>query len=56
MGGRLNGERGGSGDATDPGFLKACGLMAASGVIVTISQKSVIDEVVERLYALAPAN
>ena len=42
------------GDATDPGFLKACGLMAASGVIVTISQKSVIDEVVEVVRQLRP--
>jgi CPA2 family monovalent cation:H+ antiporter-2 len=34
------------GDATNPAFLKSCGLMTASAVIVTIHDHAAIDEIV----------
>jgi CPA2 family monovalent cation:H+ antiporter-2 len=42
------------GDATEPGFLEACGLMQATGVIITIQSHIAIDEVVGRIRALRP--
>ena len=42
------------GDATSPAFLKACGLIEASGVIVTIHTKSLIDEVVRAVRKAKP--
>ena len=42
------------GDATSPAFLKACGLIEASGVIVTIHTKSLIDEVVREVRKAKP--
>lgn len=42
------------GDATNPAFLKACGIMDASGVIVTIHTRSLIDEVVREVRKLRP--
>lgn len=42
------------GDATEPGFLEACGLMQTTGVIITIQSRSAIDAVVERIRAVRP--
>lgn len=42
------------GDATNPAFLKACGLMEASGVIVTIHTLTGIDAVVREVRKLRP--
>jgi CPA2 family monovalent cation:H+ antiporter-2 len=40
------------GDATNPEFLKSCGLMEAAAVIVTINQPEGIDEIVTQVRAL----
>ncbi|MEH2532197.1 CPA2 family monovalent cation:H+ antiporter-2 [Bradyrhizobium sp. AZCC 1588] len=40
------------GDATNPEFLKSCGLMEAAAVIVTINQPESIDEIVAQVRAL----
>jgi monovalent cation:H+ antiporter-2, CPA2 family len=40
------------GDAKAPDFLKACGLMEASGVIVTIHDPATIDEIVRQVREL----
>lgn len=40
------------GDATLPEFLKACGVMEAKAVIVTVSAADAIDEVVRQVRAL----
>jgi CPA2 family monovalent cation:H+ antiporter-2 len=40
------------GDATNPEFLKSCGLMEAAAVIVTISETKGIDEIVAQVRAL----
>ncbi|WP_213288404.1 cation:proton antiporter [Bradyrhizobium sp. sGM-13] len=40
------------GDATNPEFLKSCGLMDAAAVIVTINQPEGIDEIVTQVRAL----
>ena len=40
------------GNATDPEFLKSCGLMDAKAVIVTVAAKTAIDEVVRQVRAL----
>ena len=42
------------GDAADPGFLQSCGLMEATGVIITIHVEETIDDVVEHVRALRP--
>jgi CPA2 family monovalent cation:H+ antiporter-2 len=42
------------GDATEPGFLEACGLMQTTGVIITIQSRPAIDAVVERIRAVRP--
>ncbi|MGX1319845.1 CPA2 family monovalent cation:H+ antiporter-2 [Bradyrhizobium sp. USDA 377] len=42
------------GDATEPGFLEACGLMQTTGVIITIQSRTAIDAVVERIRAVRP--
>lgn len=42
------------GEATDPAFLKACGLMEAAGIIVTIHTSLLIDEIVTQVRALRP--
>jgi CPA2 family monovalent cation:H+ antiporter-2 len=42
------------GDATEPGFLEACGLMQATGVIITIPSRISIDAVVERIRKVRP--
>jgi K+:H+ antiporter len=40
------------GDATNPEFLKSCGLMEAAAVIVTIGEPKGIDEIVAQVRAL----
>ncbi|WOH53115.1 cation:proton antiporter [Bradyrhizobium sp. sBnM-33] len=40
------------GDATNPEFLKSCGLMEAAAVIVTINEPEGIDEIVTQVRAL----
>jgi CPA2 family monovalent cation:H+ antiporter-2 len=42
------------GDATEPGFLEACGLTQATGVIITIHSRAAIDAVVGRIRAVRP--
>ena len=42
------------GDASDPEFLRACGLMEATGVIITINARDTIDDIVEQVRALRP--
>lgn len=42
------------GDATNPAFLKACGLMEASGVIVTIRAQAAIDAIVREVRLARP--
>ncbi len=42
------------GDATNPEFLKSCGLMDAAGVIVTIHTQSMIDEIVRQVRQMRP--
>jgi len=42
------------GDATEPAFLKACGLMQAPAVIVTIHDRAAIDEIVKLVRQLRP--
>jgi CPA2 family monovalent cation:H+ antiporter-2 len=42
------------GDATEPGFLEACGLLQATGVIITIHSRDEIDRVVDRVRAIRP--
>jgi monovalent cation:H+ antiporter-2, CPA2 family len=40
------------GDAADPEFLKICGLANAAGVVITIHDHDLIDEVVEHVRAM----
>ncbi|MGC1579478.1 MAG: NAD-binding protein, partial [Beijerinckiaceae bacterium] len=42
------------GNAADPRFLEICGLGNASGVIITIHDRDLIDAVVEHVRALRP--
>lgn len=42
------------GDAADAGFLEACGLRKATGVVITIHSRAAIDTVVERVRAIRP--
>jgi CPA2 family monovalent cation:H+ antiporter-2 len=42
------------GDATNPDFLKSCGLMQASGVVITIHTHSLIDGIVREVRMLRP--
>ncbi len=42
------------GDATDPAFLRSCGLMQATAVIVTIHDQAGIDEIVRVARELRP--
>ena len=42
------------GNATNPAFLRACGVMDASAVIVTIHTPKVIDEIVKQVRLLNP--
>jgi len=40
------------GDATDPAFLKSCGIMRAAAVIVTIRSQATIDEAIKAIRSL----
>ena len=51
---RKNGSRVSYGNATDPGFLRACGVMEAAAVIVTIHTSPQIDEIVAAVRELRP--
>jgi CPA2 family monovalent cation:H+ antiporter-2 len=42
------------GDATNPAFLKSCGLMTAHALIVTIHDHAAIDEIVRVAHELRP--
>ena len=42
------------GDASDPQFLEACGLATATGVIITIHTRALIDDVVEHVRRMRP--
>ncbi len=42
------------GDATEPGFLEACGLLQATGIIITTHSQTDIDGIVDRVRALRP--
>ena len=42
------------GDATNPGFLDACGLAEASGVIITVRSKVMVDEIVRQVRKARP--
>jgi monovalent cation:H+ antiporter-2, CPA2 family len=42
------------GDATDARFLEICGLMEATGVIITINSEKAIDAVVKRVREVRP--
>ncbi|HRD75768.1 MAG TPA: cation:proton antiporter [Hyphomicrobiaceae bacterium] len=42
------------GDATSEAFLKACGLMECSGVIITIHDQAMLDEIVLLIRRLRP--
>ncbi len=42
------------GDATDPGFLRSCGLMDASGVVITIHSRALIDTIVREVRMVRP--
>ncbi len=42
------------GDASDQQFLEACGLASATGVIITIHTRELIDDVVEHVRAMRP--
>ena len=42
------------GDASDQQFLEACGLASATGVIITIPTRKLIDDVVEHVRAMRP--
>ena len=42
------------GDATDPEFLRVCGLDAATGIVITINARETIDAIVEQVRALRP--
>ncbi|MBI3514387.1 MAG: DUF819 family protein, partial [Proteobacteria bacterium] len=51
---RHNGHEVFFGDAANPAFLKACGLMDASAIIVTIHTQPMIDEVARHVRELRP--
>lgn len=42
------------GEATNPAFLRACGIATASSVVITIQQRHLVDAVVEQVRALRP--
>ena len=51
---RARGEEVFFGNAASPAFLLACGLMEASGAIITINAPSVVDEIVREVRLLRP--
>jgi len=42
------------GDASDPVFLRVCGVMQATGVIITINDRDAIDAIVGQVRAMRP--
>lgn len=55
VGHRRNGHELYFGDASDPEFLKACGLPDATGVIITINAREAIDDIVAHVRSTRPA-
>ncbi len=51
---RANGQAVYFGDASNSAFLKACGLMDAAGIIITIHTHSLIDQIVTEVRKLRP--
>ncbi|KUO53887.1 MAG: potassium transporter TrkA [Alphaproteobacteria bacterium BRH_c36] len=49
---RRNGHEVYYGDATNPSFLKACGIDTAGSVVITIQSPSIIDAIVEQIRLL----
>jgi CPA2 family monovalent cation:H+ antiporter-2 len=42
------------GDASDPEFLKSCGLQETAGVIITINTREAIDDIVTHIRSMRP--
>ena len=42
------------GDAADPEFLRVCGIMDATGIVITINARETIDAIVEQVRAIRP--
>lgn len=42
------------GDAADPEFLRVCGIMEATGIVITINARETIDTIVEQVRAMRP--
>ena len=42
------------GDAADPAFLEACGVVEATGIIITVHSKDAIDQVVSHVRVIRP--
>ena len=42
------------GDAADPAFLEACGVLEATGIIITIHSQDAIDQVVSHVRVIRP--
>ena len=42
------------GDADDPEFLRVCGVMEATGIVITINARETIDDIVEQVRAIRP--
>jgi CPA2 family monovalent cation:H+ antiporter-2 len=42
------------GDAADPEFLRVCGIMEATGIVITINARETIDAIVEQVRAIRP--
>ena len=51
---RRQGHRVYFGDAADPAFLATCGLMRATGVVITIHDRAMIDRIVEEVRRQRP--
>jgi monovalent cation:H+ antiporter-2, CPA2 family len=51
---RLAGQAVFFGNATNPEFLRVCGLMDASGIIITIHTRALIDEIVREVRRVRP--
>lgn len=42
------------GNAADPEFLRVCGIMEATGIVITINARETIDAIVEQVRAIRP--
>jgi CPA2 family monovalent cation:H+ antiporter-2 len=51
---RRDGEEVYFGNAADPEFLRVCGVMEATGVVITINARETIDAIVEQVRAMHP--